>query len=952
MSAFSPLLRRPAVSVCLALVLALECVASLQGQWPQDHSDLKADSTIRFGALDNGLRYVVMPNSEPPGRASLRLYMNVGSLMEEDDQQGMAHFLEHMAFNGSRHFKPGEMVEYFQRLGMGFGADTNAHTSFKETVYMLELPKVEVSMLDESLQLFRDNLDGLSLGEAEINRERGIILSEKLSRDSIEYRTMLEGYRFAMPESLLPKRLPIGLESTLKSMGRERFVDFYRKWYTPRRAVVVAVGDFADPRLVEEKIRRHFADAKAALPESEDPSFGRLSLGRGRIAKLHHEPEAKAVDISLEILRNPRRESDGAASRRRRVVRDLADSMLNQRLSKLAKAEATPILGAEAYAYEYLEFVEVTGAMAQCAPQDWQRALTLLENEVRRAALHGFTAAEFREATASLLKAAQLRAAQAPTRKSRDLASGLVNTIAAKRVITHPADDLKRLESVLASLKVEECARAFSESWNSEDLQIFIGGKLRLEGDASAQILETYAKANAASLAAPAQETAAVFAYRDFGAAGKVVSRSVVEDLGITQLVLSNGVRVNLKRTEFEKGTLRVTIQFGSGKLEPGSERAGLIAYANACFIAGGLKAHDSDELRRLFADKTVGMDFQVGDEAFQLSGRSTPQDLTDQLQLLCSFLTAPGFRAEAHRQFQQSLEPMFTELEHTAEGVMANVVTRHLHGDDPRFGYGSLESMRSLSLTDLQQWMAEALASSYIEVSVVGDLEEKSCVEALLRTVGALAPRSASKADRSAARAMTFPKPGQKRFEFTTQIPKAVAALYWPTGDMSDIARTRRLILLAAVLDDRLRLKVREELGETYSPACYHVASDSFKGYGYLTAMVECKAEQASKLSALVRSIADELAQGSISEDEFERARKPLLSQLEQMRRDNRYWAQNVVRNCQEHPERLQWARSMVADVNGISRQQLQELARQYLGAARVRQVEVMPKSEAKPQK
>ena len=939
-------------SPLLPLFFALCSLGCALAQWPQDQSDLRPDASIRFGALPNGLRYVVMPNAEPPGRASLRLYMDVGSLMEEDDQQGMAHFLEHMAFNGSRHFKPGEMVEYFQRLGMGFGADTNAHTSFKETVYMLELPKVEVSMLDESLQLFRDNLDGLSLGEAEINRERGIILSEKLSRDSIEYRTMLEGYRFAMPESLLPKRLPIGIESTLKSMGRERFVDFYRRWYTPKRAVVVAVGDFADTKVVEEKIRSHFASAKAAEPDRPDPSFGRLSLGRGRIARLHHEPEAKAVDLSLEILRTAKREADSAASRRRRVVRDLADSMLNQRLSKLAKAEGTPILGAEAYAYEYLEFVEVTGAMAQCAPQDWQRALQLVENEVRRAAEHGFTEAEFREATASLLKAAQLRAAQAPTRKSRDLASGLVSTLAAKRVITHPADDLKRLQSVLATLKVEECAQAFSQSWASDDLQIFVGGKLRLEGDASAQILDAYRKANTVAVQAPAQEKATEFAYRQFGASGLVTSSSKVADLGLTQLVLSNGVRVNLKPTSFEKGTLRVSFQFGGGKLETGSQRPGLIAYANACFVAGGLKAHDSDELRRLFADKTVGMDFQVGDEAFQLSGRSTPQDLLDQLQLLCAFLTAPGFRAESHRQFQQGLEPMFTELEHTAEGVMANRVTNHLHGGDPRFGYADLATMRALSLADLEQWMAPALQRSYLEVSVVGDFDEAKATEALLKTVGALGQRAQAKTGLKQARAMRFPQPGQQVFEFTTQIPKAVAALYWPTGDMTDIARTRRLILLAAVLDDRLRLKVREELGETYSPACYHVASDTFEGYGYLTAMVECKAEQATKLSALVRDIANDLARGSISEDEFERARKPLLSQLEQMRRDNRYWAQNVVRNCQEHPERLQWARSMVADVTGISRSQLEELARQFLGADRVRQVEVRPKGESKAQK
>ncbi|MCW0218405.1 MAG: insulinase family protein, partial [Prosthecobacter sp.] len=403
----------------LTCALFLICF-SAAAQWPQDTSDLKPDPKATFGSLENGLRYVILPNLEPPGRASIRLYMDAGSLMEEDDQQGMAHYLEHMAFNGSRHFPGGEMVEYFQRLGMGFGADTNAHTSFKETVYMLEMPKVETSMLDEGVKLFRDYLDGMTLGENEIDKERGIILSEKLSRDSIDYRTMLEGYKFAMPDSLLPNRMPIGTEEVIKTMHRPRFVEFYNKWYTPKRAVVVVVGDIKDVDGVKTLIEKNFANAKPHGTDSPDPDLGKITQGRGLIAKLHTEMEAKAVDISIELLRPAKNKPDTAATRREKMVRDLADEMINQRLSKLAKAENAPFISGESYSYEYLEFVEVIGIMGQCAPDQWKAALTLMETEVRRAVEHGFTEAEFEEAKASLLKSVELRAAQADSRKSRD----------------------------------------------------------------------------------------------------------------------------------------------------------------------------------------------------------------------------------------------------------------------------------------------------------------------------------------------------------------------------------------------------------------------------------------------------------------------------------------------------------------------------------------------------
>ncbi|MEN3941264.1 insulinase family protein [Prosthecobacter sp. SYSU 5D2] len=931
----------------LTCALFLICL-SAAAQWPHEKSDLKPDPQATFGSLENGLRYVILPNKEPPGRASIRIYMDVGSLMEEDDQQGMAHYLEHMAFNGSRHFPGGEMVEYFQRLGMGFGADTNAHTSFKETVYMLELPKVEEKMLGEGMQLFRDYLDGMSLGEKDIDKERGIILSEKLSRDSIDYRTMLEGYKFALPDSLLPNRLPIGTEETIKTMQRARFVEFYNKWYTPKRTVIVAVGDFKDVDMVKQEIEKNFADAKAVGPDAEDPDLGKISTGRGLIAKLHTEMEAKAVDISIEMLRPAKNKPDSAATRREQMVRDLADAMINQRLSKLAKAENAPFISGESYSYEYLEFVEVIGIMGQCAPDQWKETLTLLETEIRRAVEHGFTDAEFEEAKASLLKTVELRAAQADSRKSRDLASGLVSILAAKKVITHPADDMERVKEALAGLKKEECHTSLAETWKGDDVQIFVGGKLKLEGDAAEQIKTVYNESKGKPVEAPKQEETAAFAYTNFGEPGKIIHQNVVSDLEMTLATFENNVRVNIKPTPFEKGTVRVTINFGGGKLSTPKDQQGIIPFAQSTFIMGGLKEHSVDDIRRIFASKSVGSDFSVGDEAFMLSGRTTPADLEAQLQLLTAYMTAPGYREEAQRQFQKNLEPMYVQLQHTAEGIMADKVVAFIHSDDHRFGFPPISTMQKRNLGELEAWMTKPLTEEYVEVSVVGDVEPKAVLDAVAKTLGALPKRAAEKPKFEEARMMPFPQgPVTKDIPFDTEIPKAIAAMYWHTGDMLDIQRTRRLSLLGAVLDDRLRIKVREELGETYSPACYHVASDTFTGYGYMTAMIECKPEQAEPIAKLVVEIAAELATGPITDDEFERAQKPLMSQLEQMRRDNRYWSQNVVRNAQEHPERIEWAKNLLSDFQGITKEEIQALAKEFLEANRAVAVKVLPKEK-----
>lgn len=944
-------MRLPALPLAFLLLAgSLATSPALSPSWPQDASDLKADAKAVYGRLENGLRYVVLPNEEPPGRVSLRLYMDTGSLMEADDQQGMAHFLEHMAFNGTRNFPGGEMVEYFQRLGMAFGADTNAHTSFKETVYQLELPKVEEPLMKDGLKLFRDYLDGMLLRKDEIDKERGVILSEKLSRDSVDYRTMVASTKFAMPDSLISSRMPIGLEKTIKAMPRERFVDYYETYYTPERATVVVVGDLKDTKLPVQLIEQMFKDAKPRRGDSPDPNLGKITQGRGLIAMLHTEMEAPATSISIESPRPASQAPDTAARRREILVRDLGDLMVNQRFSKLAKAENAPILSGESYSYEFLKFAEVIGVMAQCKPEHWKDAVTLLETELRRALQYGFTDAEFEEACASILKSAKLRAEQASTRQSRALASQVVSQLAAEKVFTHPADDLPRVEAMLKNLTKEECLDSYRKSWETKDINIFVGGNLKLEGDAQATILKAYNDSAAKPVSAPEKEKVEPFAYTDFGPAGKVVKRTESDKVDGTMVVFDNNVKLNLKRTPFEKGAVRVLVSIGGGKLELPKTSPGLLAFAQSNFQAGGLEKHSVDDLRRIFASRAVGSDFAVGDDSFMLAGRTTPDDLDAQLQLLTAYIVAPGYRDEAERQFKRGLDSIYTSLEHTAEGVMTDKVSAFIHSEDPRFGFPDRPAVEKEDMAALKGWLSKPLKEGYVEVAVVGDIDVDKTIESVARTLGALPKRAATKPAFTEAREVAFPKaPAKAEFHFTTEIPKAVASIYWPTEDMRDIQRARRLILLGAILDDRLRVKVREELGETYSPACYHVASDTFTGYGYMTAMIELKPEHAASITELVKKIGDDLAHGPITEDEFERAKKPQITQLEQMRRDNRYWLQNVMRNCQERPERLDWAATIVQDFSAITREEVAALAKKYLTTDRAVTALVIP-DEAKP--
>ena len=352
----------------------------------------------------------------PNHRTSLRLYVRVGSLMEQNHEQGIAHFLEHMAFNGTRHFPAGEMVKYFQRLGMGFGSDTNAATSFDKTVYKLELPENTDAYLDDALMLFRDFADGMLLADEPISKERGVILNEKLAGDGVDYRGLLERLKFTLPESLLPRRMPIGMEDVIRKARREHFVTFYQKWYTPERMTVVIAGP-VDPSSVAAKVTTHFGSMKAPPKATADPYLGKAGAEHGLRTRLHTEPAADQTVIVMENWRTSPGQIETRQARHQDLLQVMAAMMLNRRLTKLTAGETPRFLGAAANREHLFNALESHRLVITCKPEEWERALSAGEQELRRASKFGFTQAEFQEVKANVLQFGENGARQASTRR-------------------------------------------------------------------------------------------------------------------------------------------------------------------------------------------------------------------------------------------------------------------------------------------------------------------------------------------------------------------------------------------------------------------------------------------------------------------------------------------------------------------------------------------------------
>ncbi len=910
--------------------------------WPHDESDLKPDPVVTWGMLENGFRFAVMPNKEPPEKVSLRLYVDAGSLMEEDDQRGLAHFLEHMAFNGSRNFSEGDLVEYLQRLGMGFGADTNAHTSWKETVYYLEIPRNDEETLREGLQVFRDYADGLLLDEEEIEKERGVILSEKRARDSVRFRLYKDELGFLFPDTLLPGRITIGEEAVIENAGRERFVDFYRNWYSSDRMVLVAVGDI-QPGSVEPLIEEYFSSLVAPSETRPDPEIGEI-VGTGIKVHISREPEASSTTVSIQTLRPYTPQPDTFDRRRRNLHRVVAVSVINRRLEILSKEEGASFRSASTFAYDWLDFVEIAGIELRTRPELWREAMNTAEKELRRALAFGFTEPELEEAKANILNSFEQNVKAAPTRQSRGLAGALTASISGNDVFTSPEDDLEAVRRSLVSADAENCLAELRGAWEGGNLYLLVAGNVTLER-AEETILTAYRSSRQEKVEPPQEVIQKAFAYGGSGESGVVTESSTDSKLDVEQIRFQNGVRLNLKKTDFEKNAIHLLVRFGGGMLTAPEELPGLPLLASATFTAGGLGEHSSDELSRLFAGKTVGINFTVQDDAFILAGSTGPEDLFEQLLMMRAFLTDPGYRVESIRQAHKHFERLYLQSKQTLRGVMQNEVALFLRSGDARFGLPVRSLLFERTLDEVKIWLGPYLKSSYMEVSIVGDFDPEETLSLVSQTFGTLPTRDDSKPAYLAARRVSFPGSDSKRtFSVATEIPKAITAVYWPTDDIWDISRTRRLNLLAAVLNDRMRIRIREDLGEAYSPRASSLPSDTFAHYGYLAAITITDPLQAERVITAMKEIANNLKKEGVSQDELDRALKPLLNGLKEWVRNNDYWLGTVMGSSQEYPERLEWSRSMVDDFQSISVEDVNRLAEQYIGGHHGVEVIVTP--------
>jgi zinc protease len=852
---------------------------------------LPTDPALVTGALTNGLRYIIRPHKNPEGRVSIWLHVATGSLNETDSTRGLAHYLEHLAFNGSTNFPPGSVMPFFQSLGLTFGRDQNAFTSFDQTAYQLALPSNGRDVIQKGLLFMSDVAMRLSLHPTEVESERQIILEEKRARSSPMQRVHDQVYERLAPESTFGRRLPIGVDETLKTMGHNDVVDYYSRWYVPSNMTLIVVGD-ADPAMVVDVIRQEFA-AGASVPRPTPRDVGVKPTAASR-AIVASDPELTRAEVSIVRVEPPRPPITTVAALRREVVDRIGTWVFNRRVNADIAAGRVSFLAAGASAQDWAGALRMWSVEAEGRPGTWRVMLTELGTALQRARLHGFSEREVQDARAALTADAEEAAQREATRPAREVLRQLNGDVTRKGATMSADQTLALLRRLLPGITAREVSDTFASGFDPRQ-SLFIaelpsGDDVPSEADLLA-FGRTAVAVTPDKVADVARPTALLASLPREGA---VVESATHAGSAVTSMWLDNGVRVHYRRMDQRKNEASIAITLAGGPIEEMPADRGLTEAALRAWERPATSTLSSTDIRDLMTGAKVRVRSNMSGDTTTLTVSGDPAELEKGLQLAYLLLTDPVIEpasleqwkdAEAQRVIERKSQPMGALMETSAAAIYPRGETR------PRAL--TVEQIRAITGPAAQAWLRRLIKEAPIEVAVVGDIDKDTATTLVTRYLGAL-PARPRIGDKTLANLRTIARPRgplQAADSVDARTPQGAVLAGFFGADLRDLRDTRLLFMAARILSTRMTKTIREDKQLVYSIGAISEPAVIYPGFGLFAAVAPTDPAKAPALAAAVEEMYTAFGKDGPTADELDVAKKQMTNLLGEMMKTPDFW-------------------------------------------------------------
>ena len=868
------------------------------------------DSKVKIGKLDNGLTYYIRQNKKPEQKVELRLVVNTGSIMEDDDQQGLAHMAEHMAFNGTTNFKKNEIVSFLQDIGVGFGSDLNAYTGFDETVYILPIPTDKPGNLEKGFQVLEDWAHNVTYVGDDIEGERAIILEESRLGKGANDRMFKKIYPKLFEGSKYAQRLPIGVDSIIKNFKHDAIKRFYKDWYRPDLMAVVVVGDI-EPAKAEALVRKHFSGLKPLdnprlRTDTDVPPY------TASAAMVVTDKEATGYNIAINYPAYKAKPSSVLADYREDLVEQIYTSLLNQRLQELTQKENPPFIFGYADFATYARGYEAFNLYAGTGTGDVNKGLDALAEEVERVKRFGFTAAELERAKKSTLNNYERAFNNRDKTESENFVQEYINHYLQQEPTPGIEKEFEYVKSLLPGITLEEVNAISNRFKNEKNKFVYVLGPEPKAGQSlptDSAVLATLLMKEKADIKPYEEKAVATALLKTTPKAGKVLSRKIDLVLKTTELKLSNGVTVTLKPTDFKNDQILMAATRHGGKNHYGLADKFNAEYATALVTTMGVGEFSPTDLRKTLAGKSVTVNPVFSATAEGMRGNSSVKDLESLFQLTYLYFTEPRKDTSLFHSFVQKNKSQFANISANPQAAFIDTMYKTLFSNNPLApvtvpkseNYDKINLDRSLAI--YKERFGDVNGMNFV---FVGSFKEADILPLVEQYIASL-PSTTKKYTYTDNKVR--PVAGKKNLQVNKGKEEKSLILAFYTGNVPyNESLEMKVDAMSEILNIRIIEELREKVQGIYGGGTFGgVEKIPYANYSFIL-QLPCGPEKVDTLLTAVNREFDLMAKKGPDQGYLDKVKKQWKETYKTQIKDNNAWLNQLVEFKEQGGDARRW--------------------------------------------
>lgn len=932
--------RAPWMICCLLL--------STAGAHTRADTPLPRDPNNVYGKFDNGFSYIIRPHENPPKRIALYLHVRTGALNETDVQNGLAHFLEHMAFNGSKHFKPGELVPYMNKLGMRFGADVNAHTNYRETVYKLFMPDNKSESLEKGMTIFSDYADGLLLSDEEIDKERHVVLEEARAGKSARERIEKEWMKHVFENTRISVHDVIGDDSQIEKFPRKEFVDYWNTWYRPENMTLIVVGDVKPDDVIKEA-RKYFAEIK---PRNEGRTPQRTGITPVDKTRAFVFTDSEQVMCQVQMLTiKPRREPIKTYEEYRfNEVENIGTWIVSRRLQEMRKKGEAAFRQAMVGVQDQEHDAITPLGMAFGEPADWNRMLDQVITEIARAIDHGFNERELKLAQTEMLADAERAVQTESTRDANAVINMMSYQVGDEMPILSAQQQLDLLKKILADVSLKEIHDVFVNNFKTSAYTYTISAPDKKDGfkvPTSEDVIAAAKACWARKTEAPADEKTADSILAAKPAAGKVAKSETDDDLKITTLTLDNGAIVHFRQMDYKKDQVMVSVMVPGGSLEETAENRGVGDVAELAFHQPATSRLSSTQITDLMTGKNISVSGNLSADTLTVGISGSPKDLETGFQLAYALLTDGVIEKSAFDNWKKQTLQRLEMMKKNPQGPLRQAMDETFYGGDVRLCELTPAQIEKLDIAKGQAWLRRIASRSAPEITVVGDISLEAATPLICAYLGAL-PKHEAAADPLASlrKLKRGAGPFERTVHFDSVTPKALVMAGCVGCDERETLDRRLLSMASRIISDRMIKRIREDEQLVYSIQCGSQPSRTMSGLGMFIAAAPTDPHNSEKLADTIIEMIRQFGEKGPTDEEVDVARKQMANSLETQMKEPGFWfGQLNEMNYRHRP--LAELKELPDVYQKFTAKQMQDVVKKYMTDDHIIRMSIIPDSK-----